>query len=56
MATFCYVCKTCGTAVEHDRLLADNTRHMVDHKVCGTLRRDWKAGAVNVNKTNLRGH
>lgn len=66
MATFCYVCKKCGVAVEYDRLLEEGTIHIKERKLtgkgsvdvttCGVLRRDWKAGAVNVNKTNLRGH
>lgn len=47
-----YVCKKCETHVEVDRLLAENARHMVDKKVCGTLRRVWSS--VNVNTVNLR--
>lgn len=40
---FLYVCRKCGVEVESPRLLAEHSRHMVDKKVCGTLRRVWSA-------------
>lgn len=52
MPTYGYKCKKCGATVDSERLLAENTRHMVDKKVCGTLRRLWQ---VNVNRSAFRG-
>jgi len=54
-ASFCYRCKKCDQVVEFDRVLADNTRHMTsEKKVCGTLRRDYKAENVGVHTASLR--
>lgn len=52
-AVYDYVCKKCGVAVEADRLLAPNTRHLIDSGICGVLRRDYSS--VNVNVANLKG-
>lgn len=53
-AVYEYTCRKCGVVVEYDRILADNSRHMVDRKVCGSLRRVWSS--INVNRQNLRNH
>lgn len=54
MPIYDYVCKTCGAKTELDRLPKDGAdmRHLVEGRVCGTFRRDWKS--VNVNTVNLR--
>ena len=52
---FPYVCKSCGVSVESDRVLTDETRHIDDKgKVCGTLRRDWKAQSTAINIEAIR--
>lgn len=48
MPIYEYVCRKCGTHVEIAKLLVPNSRHMVDKKVCGTLRRVW--GGTNFNR------
>lgn len=53
MPVFDYVCRKCGVKTELSER-KENTRHMVDGKVCGTFRRDW--ASINVNRANLRGH
>jgi ribosomal protein L40E len=45
---YAYKCRKCGVEIEAPRLLAENSRHMVEKKVCGTLRRVW--GGTNFNR------
>lgn len=52
MPVYVYKCNQCGEVAELDRRLTDETRHMVESEICGTMIRDWKS--VNINTVNLR--
>lgn len=49
MPTYDYVCKKCGARAELDRLPKDGAtmRHVVEGRVCGTFRRDWRSIHMN---------
>jgi predicted nucleic acid-binding Zn ribbon protein len=54
MATYEYICKSCGSRTSLDRLPSEGAdmRHLVEGEVCGTFRRDWSS--VSIDLSNCR--
>lgn len=54
MPKYLYICTGCGTVIELPQRGPTDPdsplRHLTDDGVCGVLRRDWKAEAVNMNR------